>query len=106
MPFPVSPGLLISVLILLHVRLLVFFYLCSYVFLLRRFFSLFKSLIYSSNGIGEVEGIDDGSKINSISASENDAVPNFSAIADFSPESAKSSPLGILLSQLITLFLF
>lgn len=51
----------------------------------------------SSNGIGEAEETDDQSKINNISAFENDAIPNFSAVADFGPDSAKSSPFGILL---------
>lgn len=50
---------------------------------------------YNSNCKGEAEETVDQLKNNNSSAFENDAIPNFSSFADFSPDSAKSSHLGI-----------
>lgn len=78
-----------------------FFYLfADYNFIIQKLIIIFLGvgiLGYSSHGTGEAEKTDDQSKINNISAFENDNIPNFSAIADFCPDSAKSSPFGIIL---------
>lgn len=75
-----------------------FFYLfADYNFIIQKLIIIFLGvgiLGYSSHGTGEAEKTDDQSKINNISAFENDNIPNFSAIADFCPDSAKSSPFG------------